>query len=371
MIKPILVFSVIASVQLLCFPDQKLEECVKDRTTDESLEDILYGDRFCFSSSKYFGSCSTSKTCESRRYSKSRTCGSLVCCEEIGGGSLPGPAWKTTSRPKKSQPNAKPIQALTRGSSCGKLSGVPLIYGGRTAHEGQFPFLVAFTFKKSNGQEETFCGGVLITRKHVLTAAHCFKKAQRRDWARGEVKVRIGVTKLDVKKSDEVVAKIENVNSHSGFKAKAGKRKVGPVNDIAVVTLDRTIYSSSVSTICLPRQGPWSSSYQTVVAGWGKIDGYEDSTSKDLQFAYIRTFSNSECQKKYYQYRANKDSQVDITSNMMCAGDNRTDSCSGDSGGPLMYVDPNTETWTIAGIVSFGPNSCGLWWPSHVCGPKY
>lgn len=239
------------------------------------------------------------------------------------------------------------------------MSGVPLIYGGRTAHKGQFPFMVAFTYKKSNGQEETFCGGVLITRKHVLTAAHCFKKTERRDWARGEVKIRIGVTRLDVKKRDEVGAKIENVKFHPGFKANAGIGKIGPVNDIAVVTLDRTVYSSSVSTICLPRKGSWRNSHQAVVAGWGKIDGYEETLSKDLQFAYIDTFSTSECQKKYDQYRAFSYEKVVITRNMMCAGDNQTDSCAGDSGGPLMYVDPHTETWTIAGVVSFGPNSCG------------
>ena len=44
----------------------------------------------------------------------------------------------------------------------------------------------------------------------------------------------------------------------------------------------------------------------------------------------------------------------------MCArGDSGTDSCSGDSGGPLMLQAGGEEArWFLTGVVSFGTNEC-------------
>ena len=47
----------------------------------------------------------------------------------------------------------------------------------------------------------------------------------------------------------------------------------------------------------------------------------------------------------------------------MCAGGTKgKDSCSGDSGGPLMAIDetnPFKPYYYLAGLVSFGPIECG------------
>ena len=36
-----------------------------------------------------------------------------------------------------------------------------------------------------------------------------------------------------------------------------------------------------------------------------------------------------------------------------------TDSCGGDSGGPLTCQDPNTKSYYLAGVTSFGFSDCG------------
>ena len=48
------------------------------------------------------------------------------------------------------------------------------------------------------------------------------------------------------------------------------------------------------------------------------------------------------------------DSGVKIGEDHICAGSGKTDTCSGDSGGPLLEFDPDTEEWFVVGVTSFG-----------------
>ena len=103
--------------------------------------------------------------------------------------------------------------------------------------------------------------------------------------------------------------------------------------------------------------GSLTSSNSTVVAGWGKTDKSSDYNSVQLMFADIATYSVPECQAKYDDFLTGRPSRVDINEDMLCAGNTQTDTCSGDSCGPLMFVDSQYK-WNVAGIVSFGPSSC-------------
>ena len=59
------------------------------------------------------------------------------------------------------------------------------IVSGWDADEGEWPWIAALL---NNGRQ--FCGGSLITRKHILTAAHCVAHMSRYDVA--NLKVRLG-----------------------------------------------------------------------------------------------------------------------------------------------------------------------------------
>ena len=62
-----------------------------------------------------------------------------------------------------------------------------------------------------------------------------------------------------------------------------------------------------------------------------------------------------------------------ISEKQICAGgENGKDSCSGDSGGPLMYFDMEEQRWFAEGVVSFGIMCGEAGWPgvyTHL--PKY
>ena len=62
---------------------------------------------------------------------------------------------------------------------CGKAeySSNARIYNGKTAFEKQFPWqlLIQVTYKNDKGEEQNpRAGGILVSRKHVLTVAHAF-----------------------------------------------------------------------------------------------------------------------------------------------------------------------------------------------------
>ncbi|KAJ8934224.1 hypothetical protein NQ314_013502 [Rhamnusium bicolor] len=129
----------------------------------------------------------------------------------------------------------------------------------------------------------------------------------------------------------------------------------GHYNDISIIHLNKGAQLSNfVQPICLlmdPSQVP----ARYYLSGWGKTE--TESSSKIKMKVEISHFDKTECKEKYSLLNIElKDSQI-------CAGgEEQKDSCTGDSGGPLMMPTSN-GTWYASGIVSYGIG-CGLkGWP--------
>jgi len=203
----------------------------------------------------------------------------------------------------------------------------------------------------------SFCGGVLITMKHVLTAAHCFDD---HNWRKGEVDVRIGQDNIKETEIYGTEADIQNVKIHERYEKNKAPR-LTPINDIAIITLDREVTNRNVATICIPKTPRDVSQYRNkaYVAGWGLTTNKRKYglTESKLRYTKIQTFNSRDCSSKYGKFMRRKD--YSINDDMVCGGDNHADTCSGDSGGPLMYNTRWTQyKWEVYGIVSFGPRLC-------------
>ena len=97
-----------------------------------------------------------------------------------------------------------------------------------------------------------------------------------------------------------------------------------------------------ISPICLPKKSASLNETNCFGVGWGRI-GVNSPTTSNLLQAHLPIIPLDQCQKRFL-----------VNQNHICAGNKVHSVCSGDSGGPLQCLNKD-NTWTIEGIVSYGP----------------
>jgi hypothetical protein len=218
--------------------------------------------------------------------------------------------------------------------------GPSQIIGGTYAADGDYPFMVAVG-GQFGGQFFQFCGGVLVTDRHVVTAAHCSEGESP-----GGVRVLVGA--LDLDGGGGQVVRVARLDVHPDFiDTTAGY-------DISVWTLsDRVdLAASGLHTVELMRpelEALTAPGVLTTTTGWGA----SDLPGTVLQEVHLPIVDEATC-AAVYPDATNFETQI-------CAGvpEGGIDSCYGDSGGPLLVRDPDREVWMHAGITSWG-DGCAL-----------
>ncbi|XP_015524395.2 proclotting enzyme [Neodiprion lecontei] len=214
------------------------------------------------------------------------------------------------------------------------------IVGGRPADPQEWPWIAALLRKEASH----YCGGVLITDRHVLTAAHCVFQFKAR-----EIKVRLG--EYDFRRQDETRAldfRVTEIRQHLDFDPSTYE------HDIAIVKMHRpTTFSSYIWPICLPPVGVTFENKSGIVIGWG-TQFFGGPASSVLMEVAVPIWPQKKCVRTFTQR---------IPDTAMCAAafEGGRDSCQGDSGGPLLHQLGNGR-WVNVGIVSWGIR-CGE--PGH------
>ncbi|XP_030756105.1 venom protease-like [Sitophilus oryzae] len=280
----------------------------------------------------------------------------LVCCPSSNVRSPTNPDEPIGPEPNIDSSGEKP-SGLLAPPECGLSPlSTPKIVGGINAHLGDFPWMVALGFKNTRNPQQPrwLCGGTLITKNHVLTAAHCVRDDLY--LARvGEInlyKDDDGAHPVDIPIAKRIV--------HEGY---AQNRYLF---DIAILVLSRNIDGiENTGPICLP----WESDLRTMsylnhhlyITGWGSTI-HRGPTTDVLQVTNVPIIENSRCKEQYTGLS-------DINDTVLCAGVGKKDACGGDSGGPLMYgkkTDDNEIGFYLVGVISYGsgcanPNYAGVY----------
>ncbi|XP_064543788.1 serine protease grass-like [Drosophila montana] len=246
---------------------------------------------------------------------------------------------------------------ILEAQKCGSFLTIRITNGHEVAL-GSRPWMSLLRLR--HGENEAFaCAGTLITDRFVLTAAHCLTRYEL-------VSVRLGEhqlsTETDCKPAGKTIRclpPVEDIDVERVFKH-ADYLPGTNHNDIALIKLARPVeFKQHIRPICLPinatLQQTAESNENFVVTGWGTTE-YRFESDVLLETA-IDTQTRRLCSNSFGR---------EIKQTQLCAGALTSDSCRGDSGGPLSYpaIYSNRQRFVQFGIVSYGARSCGSGFPA-------
>lgn len=227
------------------------------------------------------------------------------------------------------------------------MSGATRIIGGTEAVEDRFSYALSL---QAYGTTH-YCGGSLIAKDVVLTAAHC---------EGGGSWVYHKKHDLDETDADAVTLRVKSTVTHPYYNSYSTD------NDFMLYFLEPhegNLFDEDPVIVRLNSDPSVPTDDQIVtVMGWGDTtaSAYSSTTSDVLMNVELKVVPNDICEQstgyadgQYMSYYGK------ISGNMLCAKGTNQDSCQGDSGGPLIVKTGVSNGQDVQiGVVSWGAG-CG------------
>ncbi|XP_009980441.1 PREDICTED: transmembrane protease serine 5-like [Tauraco erythrolophus] len=232
-------------------------------------------------------------------------------------------------------------------TECGLRPGAARVVGGTEVPLGRWPWQVSVY----HGAQHR-CGGSVLAREWIVTAAHCvhsYRRLPTSAWL-----VFAGVITHSLIKQEAGVS-VKKIIYHPLYNDNSLDY------DIALMKLQVPLnFSDAIRAVCLPpsHQDLFQGA-QCWVSGWGYTRPDQAQVTETLQEAPVPLIGTKRCNSSC-MYAG------ELTARMLCAGylRGKIDACQGDSGGPLVCQDE--LVWRLVGIVSWGqgcaePNHPGVY----------
>nr|XP_046465268.1 trypsin beta-like [Neodiprion pinetum] len=209
------------------------------------------------------------------------------------------------------------------------------IVGGQVASITNRPFQILI-YRKTPKFTIPGCGGSIITRRWVVTAAHCIARV-----AVNETLIRAGSDDID---NDEgaVWYSVSRTVIHNEFNG----IEWAMTHDIAMLmTASNIVFGPTVAPIPVRTKSPRPSTL-ALVSGFGVVAEGDETMSKKMRQVWVTVLDHDQCIKLL----DNVTKALQVSDTHFCAAylQGGRDACQGDSGGPITIGN------SLAGIVSWG-----------------
>ncbi|ODN02904.1 Transmembrane protease serine 9 [Orchesella cincta] len=217
---------------------------------------------------------------------------------------------------------------------------VKRIVGGISQSVGTYPWMVQLYSRHVTTTDLNLrCGGFLISKRYVLTGAHCVGDVRGSYVIDGVVLGNFNRLEsrecIDDKCNDMVIIPIEDFVAHEKLS------KYSREYDVAVVKLSRDVeFNRFIQPICLPLaeemvKKAWPpGDLKYTAAGWGRVD----ANSNEAVMSNVLIAMNSTLESKKYCESVLTRRVGRLEHSRVCAGGSRPGKgeCVGDTGGPMM-----------------------------------
>jgi secreted trypsin-like serine protease len=231
-------------------------------------------------------------------------------------------------------------------SAQGRGSVQPRIVGGSEVPISQYPWQAAVVAAGTgDAHPRQFCGGSLITSRIVITAAHCVYGASA-----SQIDVVLGRTQLS-NTAEGVEIPVRAVAYQSNYNHPSETSDIPPRFDVGYLVLARPSTQPRIQIAGASEANLWSAGVTEHISGWGCTTEpfiLNCSTSDTLRAAQVPIVGDASCGSPSV-YGGEFDESTMVCAGVLTGG---TDTCNGDSGGPLQ--SPIAGDYRLVGITSWG-----------------
>jgi len=227
---------------------------------------------------------------------------------------------------------------------CAPAVPSPRIVGGKEVDPRYRLPYQALVYPCVSGVGCFLCGGTIVNKKYIITAAHC---TEYQGATITNVNVAIGEQNICDGLTNEGGSFIsaKRVINHPDY----GNHD----NDIALLELSKEItFTDRIKPACLPTSEIKDySGWASTISGWGGTIAYAPGNRPhqpqqcELKESFIQVLSPTD--EKCSSYL-----KTTTSKSKLCAWAKGTDTCQGDSGGPLTVAE--NGKFVLIGVVSYG-----------------